>query len=101
MPSAEGVIRNHTVSLSPFWLTVDILGLLKPEFVSTNGSFIGLGPKSYFLTQNDNGEVKVKKGAKGKKIQFSNLSYVKSRSSTGSKVNFGSFQICTFSQHHS
>ena len=40
-------------------------GLLKPEFVSTNGTFYALAPKSYYLTENVNDQVKVKKGAKG------------------------------------
>ena len=39
---------------------------MKPEFVSTNGVFYGLAPKSYCLTEYDSeGVPKVKKGAKG------------------------------------
>ena len=42
-------------------------GLLKPEFLGTNGVYIGLAPKSYILTQYDeNGQAEIKKGAKGK-----------------------------------
>lgn len=41
-------------------------GLLKPEFVSTSGVYIGLAPKSYIVTQDDD----VKRGAKGNMIKF-------------------------------
>ena len=50
------------------------LGLLKPEFISTNGVFIALAPKSYCLTQYDkNGQPQMKKGAKGYYIYFIRL----------------------------
>ena len=42
------------------------LGLLKPEFLCTNGCYLALAPKSYIMTQYDaNGDVVTKKGAKG------------------------------------
>lgn len=38
---------------------------MKPEFISSNGTFFALAPKSYHLTEYENGEAKVKQGAKG------------------------------------
>lgn len=40
-------------------------GLLKPEFVSTNGCYVGLSPKSYIVTNNINNQTEIKKGSKG------------------------------------
>ena len=52
-----------------------MLGLLKPEFISTNGVYIGLAPKSYIVTQEDNGKQDVKKGAKGN-FQLLDIQYL-------------------------
>ena len=41
------------------------IGLLKPEFVSTNGMYCSLAPKSYVVTENLADRVDMKKGAKG------------------------------------
>ena len=40
-------------------------GLLKPEFVTSNGAYIGLCAKSYMVTNFKDGQIEVKKGAKG------------------------------------
>ena len=41
------------------------LGLLKPEFVSTNGAYVGLAPKSYMVINETSKGLETKKGAKG------------------------------------
>ena len=40
-------------------------GLLKPEFVTSNGAYVGLCPKSYMVTNYNDGKSDIKKGTKG------------------------------------
>ena len=40
-------------------------GLLKPEFLTTNGSYIGVAPKSYIVTNNTVDGEDIKKATKG------------------------------------
>lgn len=53
----------------------NFLGLLKPEFISTNGNFYALAPKSYILTEHGEEGVLTKKGAKGDIFNLSLILY--------------------------
>ena len=39
---------------------------MKPEFITTNGVYVGLSPKSYVVTNQKEDKTEMKKGAKGK-----------------------------------
>lgn len=72
-------------------------GLLKPEFISTNGVFVGLCPKSYIISQYDEeGNAIVKNGAKGvqKSVRLTEEAYRQSLFENDVKmVPFNSLQL--------
>ena len=72
-------------------------GLLKPEFISTNGVFVGLCPKSYCMSQYDKeGNALLKKGAKGvqKSVRLTEEAYRQSLFENEVKmVPFNSLQV--------
>ena len=65
----ENLVNNYKWALKNKYCIIytydKILGLLKPEFISVNGVYVGLAPKSYVVTNTTEDGIQLKKGAKG------------------------------------